>query len=158
MDDIRTEEGAGIDPSVASLLDAGERVVQMWKGYHPSHNAAGTSIGTRVLRGERNVGAPEPALLVLTDKRIMVLDLRGVFRRKYVLSESAPLERINQVETVGTYRTDIRIKGDWGYYAYVEFKRPIRVDRASLEESGNEDPSGAIKLIMAGSAKAKGQA
>ena len=101
------------------------------------------------------MGAPEPALLVLTDRRVLVLDLKGVFRRKYVLSESTSLERIGQVETVGPYRTDIRIKGDWGYYSIVEFNRPIRVDRVSLEESGNEDPNGAKGLIMDGVAKAK---
>ena len=96
------------------------------------------------------MGAPEPALLVLTDKRILILVLKGIFRRRYVLSESASLEKISQVETVGPYRTDIRIKGDWGYYSYVEFNRPIRVDSGSLEESGSEDPLGVKKLIMSG--------
>lgn len=93
--------------------------------------------------------------MVLTDQRILVLDLKGVFRRKYVLSESAPLENISQVEVIGTYRTDVRIKGEWGYYSFVEFNRPIRVNRTSLEESGNEDPLGAKELIMTGSQKAK---
>jgi hypothetical protein len=148
-------EMGGVDSIVSSILTPGESVVQAWKGYHPSHESTRTSIGTRVLRGERNVGAPEPALLVLTDRRILVLDLKGVFRRRYALSESAPLERITDVETVGSYRTDIRIKGDWGYFSFVEFNRPIRVDRASLEENGNEDPQGAKGLIISGSAKAK---
>ena len=125
-------------------------MVQVWKGYHPSHESSRTSIGTRVFRGERNVGAPEPALLMLTDRRILILVLKGVFRRRYVLSEYAPLEKIGQVETVGPYRTDIRIKGEWGYYSFVEFNRPIRVDSGSLEESGSEDPLGAKKLIMSG--------
>ncbi|MGD0818564.1 MAG: hypothetical protein ABR986_09250 [Methanomassiliicoccales archaeon] len=156
MDNERPGDGsAGTISSVASLLFPGESVVQIWKGYHPSHESTRTSIGTRVLRGERNVGAPEPALLVLTDQRILVLDLKGVFRRKYVLSESAPLENISQVEVIGTYRTDVRIKGEWGYYSFVEFNRPIRVNRTSLEESGNEDPLGAKELIMTGSQKAK---
>jgi hypothetical protein len=156
MDNERPGDGsAGTIFSVASLLLPGESVVQIWKGYHPSHESTRTSIGTRVLRGERNVGAPEPALLVLTDQRILVLDLKGVFRRKYVLSESAPLENISQVEVIGTYRTDVRIKGEWGYYSFVEFNRPIRVNRTSLEESGNEDPLGAKELIMTGSQKAK---
>jgi hypothetical protein len=140
---------------VSSLLIPRENVVQIWKGYHPSRDSAGTSVGTRMLRGERNVGAPDPALLVLTDKRILVLDRKGVFKRKYVLSESSPLEKIGQVEKVGVYRTDIRIRGDWGYFSYVEFRRPIRVDEATLEESGNEDPLGAIELITTGSERAK---
>ena len=130
-------------------------MVQIWKGYHLSRDSARTSMGTRMLRGERNVGAPDPALLVLTDKRILVLDRRGVFKRKYVLSESSPLEKIGQVENVGVYRTDIRIRGEWGYYSNVEFRRPIRADKATLEERGNEDPLGAIELIMAGSERAK---
>jgi hypothetical protein len=138
-----------------SFISPGENVVQIWKGYHPSRNSAGTSIGTRLLRGERNLGAPDPALLVLTDKRILVLDRKGVFKRKYVLSESSPLEKIGQVENVGVYRTDIRIRGDWGYYSYVEFRRPIRVNKATLEESGDEDPLGAMKLITTGSERAK---
>jgi hypothetical protein len=49
----------------------------------------------------------------------------------------------------------VRIKGDFGYFAYVEFNQPIRVDRATLAESGNEDPGGVKKMIMAGSEKAK---
>jgi hypothetical protein len=153
------EPGAetGLDPVLAPLLENGESVVQVWKGYHPSRESTRTSVGTRVLRGERNVGAPEPALLVLTDRRILVLDLKGLFRRKYVLSESAPLERISGVETVGGYRTDIRIKGDFGYFSFVEFNRPIRVDR-SMQEIGNEDPQGAGELIMAGSAQTKARA
>ena len=130
-------------------------MVQIWKGYHPSRDSTRTSMGTRMLRGERNVGAPDPALLVLTDRRIIVLDLKGVFRRRYVLSETAPLEKLGQVEIVGPYRTDVRIKGDFGYFAYVEFNQPIRVDRATLAESGNEDPGGVKKMIMAGSEKAK---
>lgn len=95
------------------------------------------------------MGVPEPALLVLTDRRLLILVLKGVFRRRYVLSDSALLEKIGQVETVGPYRTDVRIKGDWGYYAYLEFNRPIRVDRETLQESGLEDPIGVNKLIMA---------
>jgi hypothetical protein len=72
-----------------------------------------------------------------------------------VLSEASPLDKIGLVENVGVYRMDIRIRGDWGYYSYVEFRRPIRVDQKTLEESGNEDPTGVIKLIMAGSERAK---
>jgi hypothetical protein len=156
MDKERPVIGSeGIDSSIASLLGPGESVVQIWKGFHPSNQSTRTSVGTRVLRGERNVGAPEPALLVLTDKRLLVLDLRGLFRRKYVLSESALLEKITQVETVGTYRTDIRVKGDWGYFSFVEFNRPIRIDRSTFEEMGNEDPKGAAGLIMSGSANAQ---
>ena len=145
----------GINAELLSFISPGENVVQIWKGYHPSRNSVGTSIGTRLLRGERNVGAPDPALLVLTDKRILVLDRKGVFKRKYMLSESSPLEKIGQVENVGVYRTDIRIRGDWGYYSYVEFRRPILVDKATLEESGNEDPLGAMELITTGSKRAK---
>jgi len=145
----------GIHTDLSSFMTPGESVVQIWKGYHPSRDSAGTSIGTRLLRGERNVGAPDPALLVLTDKRILVLDRKGVFKRKYVLSESSPLEKIGQVENVGVYWTDIRIRGDWGYFTYVEFRRPIRADKVTLEESGNEDPLGAIELITAGSERAK---
>lgn len=140
---------------VSSHLVPSESVVQIWKGYHPSRDSTRTSMSTRLLRGERNVGAPDPALLVLTDRRILVLDHRGVFRRKYVLSESAPLEKLGQVEITGPYRTDVRIKGDFGYFSYVEFRQPIRVDRTTLEESGNEDPAGARKLIMAETEKAK---
>jgi hypothetical protein len=153
--EIPAEGSDGTCSSVASFLAPGESLVQIWKGYHPSHESTKTSIGTRVMRGQRNSGAPEPALLVLTDRRILVLDLKGIFRRKYVLSESAPIERMNHVEIVGPFRTDIRIKGDWGYYSFVEFERPIRVDRSSLEERGNEDPTGARELILSRSAKAK---
>jgi hypothetical protein len=145
----------GVNADLLTFLTPGEKVVQIWKGYHPSRDSMGTSISTRLLRGERNVGAPDPALLVLTDKRILVLDRKGVFKRKYVLSESSPLEKIGQVEKVGVYRTDVRIRGDWGYYSYVEFRRPIRVDNATMEESGNEDPRGVIELVTAGSARAK---
>lgn len=150
-------EGTGLGPIVSPLLQTGETVVQAWKGYHPSPESTRTSVGTRVLRGERNVGAPEPALLVLTDRRILVLDLKGLFRRRYVLSESSPLEKISDVETVGVYRTDIRIRGDFGYFSFVEFNRPIRVD-GSLLETGNEDPKGAGLLIMSGAAQAKARA
>jgi hypothetical protein len=156
MDKAKQSGGStGPNSGPASFLVPGESMVQVWKGFHPSHESTRTSIGTRVFRGERNVGAPEPGLLVLTDRRILVLDLKGVFRRRYVLSESAPLEKIAQVETVGIYRTDIRIKGEWGYYSFVEFNRPIRVDGESLDESGNEDPLGAKTLIMAGAEKAR---
>jgi hypothetical protein len=150
------EAGAGtrLDPIVSPFLENGESVVQVWKGYHSSRGSAGTSFGTRLLRGERNMGAPEPALLVLTDRRILVLDLKGVFRGKYVLAESAPLAKISDVENFGAYRTDIRIRGDFGYFSFVEFKRPIRVD-GSLQEIGNEDPQGAKLLIMSGSSQAK---
>jgi hypothetical protein len=144
-----------INAELLSFLNIGERVVQIWKGYHPSRDSTGTSISTRMLRGERNVGAPDPALLVLTDRRILVLDRKGVFKRKYVLSEASPLEKIGLVENVGAYRMDIRIRGDWGYFSYVEFRRPIRVDKTTLEESGDEDPIGAIKLITAGSERVK---
>ena len=144
-----------LNTSVAQLLVSGESVVQIWKGYHPSHESMHASVGSRMFRGERNVGAPDPALLVLTDKRILVLDHKGVFKRKYVLSESASLNKISQVETVGPYGTDIRIKGEWGAYSFVEFKQPIRVDSASLEENGIEDPLGAKELIMAISQKAR---
>jgi hypothetical protein len=143
------------DPGPASFLDPGESLVQVWKGFSPSHESMRTSMGTRVLRGERNVGAPEPALLVLTDRRVLILVLKGIFRRKYVLAESNTLEKIGQVETVGAYRTDVRIRGDWGYYSHVEFNRPIRVDSMTLDESGIEDPNGVRKLITAGSEKAK---
>jgi hypothetical protein len=153
------EPGAekGLEPVVSPILEIGESTVQVWKGYHPSRESTRTSVGTRVLRGERNVGAPSPALLVLTDRRILVLDLKGAFRRKYVLSESAPLEMVRDVETVGAYRTDIRIRGDFGYFSFVEFNRPIRVD-GSLREIGNEDPHGAKLLIMSGSAETKARA
>lgn len=144
-----------INASIASHLVSGESVVQIWKGYHPSHGSMYTSVGSRMFRGERNVGAPDPALLVLTDKRILVLDHKGVFKRKYVLSESALLDKINEVETVGPYGTDVRIRGEWGAYSFVEFKQPIRVDGASLEENGIEDPLGAKELIMAISEKAR---
>jgi hypothetical protein len=156
MKDIRPKEGpTGTGSGPASFLVSGESLVQVWKGYHPSHLSMRTSVGTRVLRGERNVGAPEPALLVLTNRRIIILELKGVFRRKYVLSESAPIEKISQVEMVGPYRTDVRIGGEWGYYSYVEFNRPIRVDSVSLEESGSEDPFGVTKLIMDGAESAR---
>ncbi len=115
-------------------------------------------MGTRVLRGERNVGAPEPALMVLTDKRLLILVLKGIFHRKYVLNESDHLEKISSVETVGSYRTDVRIRGDWGHYSYVEFNRPIRVDSVTMEENGEEDPDGVRKLIMAGADKARAMA
>jgi hypothetical protein len=146
----------GIGP--ASFLDADESLVQVWKGFSPSHESMRTSMGTRVLRGERNVGAPEPALMVLTDKRLLILVLKGIFHRKYVLNESDHLEKISSVETVGAYRTDVRIRGDWGYYSYVEFNRPIRVDSVTMEENGEEDPDGVRKLIMAGADKAKAMA
>ncbi len=144
-----------VNASVALLLVSGESVVQIWKGYHPPHESMQTSGGSRMFRGERNVGAPDPALLILTDKRLLVLDHKGIFKRKYVLSESAPLNKISQVETVGPYGTDIRIKGEWGPYSFVEFRLPIRVDSASLEENGIEDPLGAKELIIAVSGKAK---
>jgi hypothetical protein len=156
MKNIKPDNGpAGTGSGPASFLVPGESLVQVWKGYHPSHESMRTSLGTRVLRGERNVGAPEPALLVLTNRRILILTLKGIFRRKYVLSESAPVERISQVETVGPYRTDVRIKGEWGYYSYVEFNRPIRVDSGSLEENGSEDPLGVNRLIMASAETAR---
>ena len=153
-------ENAGGGPrevisGVSALLLPGEFVVQIWKGYHVSHGSTKTAIGTRMFRGERNMGAPDPALLVLTDRRVLVLDCKGVFRRRYVLSEAAILQKLGRVETVGPYRTDVRIMGEWGYFSYVEFNRPIRVDRATLDENGNEDPLGVRELIMAGSEKAK---
>jgi hypothetical protein len=139
------------DPfSPATFLEPHESLVQIWKGYYPVRGPSKTSAGTRVLRGERNVGAPEPALLVLTDRRILILALKGIFRRRYVLSESSSLSKADNVETVGPYRTDVRIKADWGYHSYVDFNRPIRVNSGTLEESGDEDPLGVSKLIMAG--------
>ncbi|HEY3421376.1 MAG TPA: hypothetical protein VGK23_12565 [Methanomassiliicoccales archaeon] len=144
----------GVD-GPSSVLGPSESLVQIWKGYSPSRESMRTSMGSRVLRGERNVGAPEPALLVLTDRRLLILVLKGIFRRKYVLVESGPLEKMDQVETVGPYRTDVRIKGDWGYHSFVEFNRPIRTDSQTLEENGIEDPDGVRKLIKAGSEKAK---
>jgi hypothetical protein len=156
MKNIKPDDGpTGTGSGPTSFLVHGESLVQVWKGYCPSHESMRTSLGTRVLRGERNVGAPEPALLVLTDRRILILALKGIFRRKYILSESTPVERISQVETVGPYRTDVRIKGEWGYYSYVEFNRPIRVDSGSLEENGSEDPLGVNRLIMASAEKAR---
>jgi hypothetical protein len=139
---------------VSSLLVPGESVVQIWKGYHVSHSSK-TAMGTRMFRGERSIGAPDPALLVLTDKRLLVLDCKGVFRRRYVLSDKVLLQKLSRVETVGIYRTDVRIIGEWGNFSYIEFNRPIRVNGATLDEDGNEDPLGAGELIMAGSEKAK---
>lgn len=130
-------------------------MVQAWKGYHPSQESMRTSMGTRFFQGERNVGAPEPALLVLTDRRLMILVLKGMFRRKYVLTESASLEKIGQVEKVGPFRTNVRIRGDWGYRSYVEFNRPTKADSDTLEEGGNEDPDGVTKLVLAGSERSR---
>jgi hypothetical protein len=159
MENPKEDNGSkGVISSVASLLEPGESVVHIWKGYHPSRDSSKTAVSTRMFRGERNVGAPDPALLVLTDRRILVLDCKGVFRRRYVQTESTPLDKISQVETVGAYHTDVRIKGDWGYYSSVEFKRPINVDRMSLEESGIEDPKGVREQIMAGSERVKASA
>jgi len=156
MKGIKSDDGpSGTGSGTASFLVSGESLVQVWKGYYPSHQSMRTSLGTRVLRGERNVGAPEPALLVLTNRRILILALKGIFRSKYVLSESAPIEKITEVETVGPYRTDVRIRGEWGYYSYVEFNRPTRVDSVSLEECGSEDPVGVTKLIMANAGSAR---
>jgi hypothetical protein len=156
MAKVKAQGSLDSSPSIiSSFLGPDESLVQVWKGYYPSHGSMRTSFGTRVLRGERNLGTPELALLVLTDRRILILVQKGIFRRRYVLSESGPLKKIGQVETVGPYQVDVRIKGDWGYYSYVEFNRPIRVDSETLEESGNEDPDGVRKLINAGSERSR---
>ena len=156
MENLKADNGSvEVISIVASLLGPDESVVKIWKGFHPSRDSSKTSMSTKMFRGERNVGAPDPALLVLTDKRLLVLDKKGFFRRRYVLSESAPLEGISQVEIVGGYRTDVRIKGEWGYFSSVQFNRPIKVDRMTLEEDGIEDPRGVKEQIMASSERAK---
>ena len=52
------------------------------KGLSSFPCSTNTSVRTMMFRGERNVDAPDPALLALTDKRIVVLDHKEIIRRK----------------------------------------------------------------------------